>query len=96
MKEPKKNYEIAKALVLSTAHLRYQTSLAMDQMPVGEGYADTVRYGYQVPVSKEAANREGMPEEVEAACKLALELGCTLLRYDADAKTYEDLPTFEW
>lgn len=97
-------HEIQRALVLSTCHLKEATALAADEFSPDDGWCDSLRYGYFAwigsvpdgPPTHTPTLTPDLPEEVQAAAKLAHSLGCTHLHYDKDGPAYSELPTFDW
>lgn len=87
---------IGKTLELSTAHLAYATSLAMDH---GEHCLARTGYGYLVFADPwDVAHEEvsPIPKDLIACMKLALDHNCTYILFDSDEPIIEELPTYDW
>lgn len=87
---------ISKTLELSTAHITYETSLAMDH---GEHCIANTGYGYLVfadPWEVKHAADSTCPDDLIACMKLALDNDCTYIIFDCDEPAIEDLPTYDW
>lgn len=91
---PQIRHETQRMLVLSTAHLRYETSKILDGFNGERGWGSPIAYGYLVRAFTDASQE--LPAEVRQAAMLAQRLGCQYLRYDRDGETYPELPSFEW
>lgn len=89
--------EIQKVLVLSTAHVSYETSRKLD---AGEVSLPVARweYGWFVWVDEAAGDDslQNVPADLEATLAFAKHLGCEWVRFDADGHEIEELPRFEW
>lgn len=93
--------EIQRVLVLSTAHLRKETNDAMEtdtDGPVALVSFDSLTHGYLVYCTDDPGILEdpNFPDEIRQAIQFAQEHDCTHLRYDPDAATLDQLPTWEW
>lgn len=88
-------------LDLSTGHL---TKVTMDSLSYGTGRqgwpAMTIAsYTYGVFVSVPDFGTQdcsGLPADLVKVLRLAAELGCELVRFDADGDVHIFLPTFDW
>lgn len=93
--------EIARLLILSTAHLTEETATKMDEgRDIGHPY-DTVKYGYEmwVPTILQEivdVREKGVPGEIVNAFLLAFKYDCRYIRFDRDADTTEQLNTYDW
>lgn len=98
-------HEIAKMLVLSTAHLSEQTCLAyLPDCRPGKVLEEPIiafekgEYGWFVHVSEAPADSEGpdVPLELRSAIHVARREGCQWIMFDRDGDTIDELPTYEW
>lgn len=98
--------EIAKMLVLSTAHVGETTARQLDgfrawPVPV---FAPVVypkgEFGWILPITEDMlechTTRAFLPSELLPIIDLAEVQGCTWLMFDRDAEILPGLPTFEW
>jgi hypothetical protein len=92
--------EIAKMLVLSTAHLDEDTALRMTKrlLPTGTAliYFDKSEYGWFVHVSEEIADREANALSLANCLDYAARLGCQWIMFDRDGDTIPELTTYSW
>jgi hypothetical protein len=101
--------EIDKTLVLSTAHVTPETAAILNegiesQGPMISGHvADWSDYGWvmwcggETDPKIETEDNEGLlPADVHGALMFARKHGCQYVRFDCDADTVDDLPTWEW
>jgi hypothetical protein len=93
--------EIAKHLVLSTAHITETTSQLFDiwadlsplQRPLDVASTD---YGWFVSIRRNPNADQEVPPELLAAVVFAGKQGCAWLLLDRDADTIPELQTFDW
>lgn len=89
--------ELAKMLVLSTAHLSEQT--ARDWMAVCPWTCfEKGDYGWFMYVCDDVAitEAEAVPLEVRSAIHVAKREGCEWIMWDCDASCIDELPQYEW
>lgn len=96
--------EIAKMLVLSTAHLSEETcTVYVSSIALGLEQGSIIafekgEYGYFVHVPEDPADSEkpDVPLELRSAIHVARTLGCQWVVFDCDGDTASDLPVFDW
>lgn len=102
----------AKILDLSTAHIRYYTSLALGSKDQGNTCSlplvvHEYPYGWNIytgcfcfkdgHVCFAGSNiSAGLPKDLEGCIRLALEHGCQWLQLDMDGPKTEGLPSYDW
>ena len=92
--------EIRKTLVLSTAHITYETNRMLretdaEEWPcVGGPYS---AYGWFVYAHEEnlGEGKDRIPDELFAVMQFARAKGCDNVLLDEDAETVDELPTWE-
>ena len=88
---------ILAVLDLSTAHLKPETVSLLDDTPahlwpVSGGH---IPYGYFMYAHDENMGDPGIPDDLWACIEFARANGCSHLRFDCDADSYEGLPVYE-
>lgn len=91
--------EIRKILVLSTAHVTAETAILLNETDcqkwplVGGPYSE---YGWFVSAHDgDALDRETSPDLI-AVIAYAKSKDCSMILFDRDADTVDELPTYEW
>ena len=87
---------ISKTLELSTAHISYATSLAMDH---GDYRIARYGYGYLVyadPWQIKHRDESEYQSDLLDCIALAIEHNCTYILFDCDEEPIEELPIYEW
>ena len=93
------DFEIEKTLVLSTGHV---TSKVAKWLESGQLFSNSYDYGWVIPANfsgKDLADEECSEADlacVEAATKLAKELGCQWVKFDQDGEQTDRLEYYEW
>jgi len=107
--EPSK-YEIQHTLILTTGHVREETSQALfdsdgmlsDSENASVGLASVYElgeYGWLLHVLEECSPEDLRRNELSDLAnivELARSLGCDWIRLDRDGPTYESLPKYDW
>lgn len=96
--------EIAKMMVLSTAHLSEETcTVYVSNIALGLTEGSIVayekgEYGYFVHVPEDPADSEkpDVPLELRSAMHVARLAGCQWIMFDRDGDTVDNLPTYNW
>ena len=97
--------EISKMLTLSTAHLDEDAVRKLEDeahaKETGDELAfaditvyEKIDYGFFVYILE--GNHEDLPECLQQCIKVASDSGCSLICFDRDADTINELPTYEW
>lgn len=88
---------ILKLLDISTAHLSKETAEQLGYSVIKGEYIGKVvaKYseGYFVSVPDSVATRF---DDLNTVLKYAVEQGCSVVRFDADAAVDGNLPTYDW
>lgn len=96
------NLEIAKMLVLSTAHVSLETASKLprghadmeeDDLDWGPTFARENGWVFYVGT---LSHFEEAPRELFEALLFAHQQGCQWLMFDNDGPTIDNLPTYEW
>jgi hypothetical protein len=94
-----KELEIQKALIIGTAHIKFETSEWL--MALNNGYCHGLSVtnreeGFIIFIVKENIEQTNMPKELLDCLLFALKNECTILILDRDADEVNELETFEW
>ena len=86
-------YEIMKTLVLSTCHLTEATCNGFK----GDLFVADHEYGvyFYVPTDADMQDYE-IPDDLRAVIAFAQDMGVREVKFDCDAATVDNLPTYEW
>lgn len=87
--------EVAKMLVLSTAHVTVTTAQELDASEAGAISFPKGKYGWFVYCG-DLPDRDDTPAELERAIRFAHNHDFQWIMFDCDGDTIADLPTFEW
>jgi hypothetical protein len=92
--------EIAKMLVLSTAHVDEDTALRLTKGMLPTDFCTTYfakgGYGWFMHVSEEIADREANPQSLANCLDFAVRHGCQWIMFDRDGDTVDELTTYDW
>jgi len=96
----KQKLEIQNTLVISTAHIKFETSKRLETLDKSsyKGLSVVSRdVGFVIFIyESEFKNNTEMSKDICNCVELALNNGCTILILDRDADTVDSLETFEW
>lgn len=89
--------EIAKTLVLSTAHVTKKTAILLDgehrlNWPSNGGRYGEYGWFFYAPPERP----QDMPEDMWAICQVARAVDCPYILLDRDGPTFEHLDTHSW
>ena len=96
--------EIAKMLVLSTAHIKEETSLLLEREPnenrLGLSVYEKAEFGFWIYVPENLQehflDKEHLPADLWQCLELAHKNDCRWLCLDCDGPVEEELETYEW
>lgn len=95
--------EIKRSLVLSTAHMTFETSEHLTHIwtfdkPYPVGVYPKGEYGWfvNVPASKDLVAMTEVPEDLRTVLAFAEKHDCQWVEFDRDGNAIADLPSWEW
>lgn len=100
MNKTKKNLEVEKMLVLSTAHIKKETSDILETAAVdldvlcSLGVYLKEGLGYYIYFNPEFL--DGIPDDLRDCIDFTIENGCTILCLERDGQIVDDLPEYDW
>ena len=91
--------EIARVLIVSTAHIRPQDQALLEEQEQSASALivySKAEYGWLILCDKRPLDKHVLSAELIALIRLARAQGCTWLMLDRDGPIYPQLATFDW
>ena len=101
VKEGKPDLEIAKMLIISTAHVSQETAKLLEggdykdvsELPLMFTWGD---YGWLIWADCEPEEENGFPDDLQRCMDFSSKNGCAWLRLDCDGDQVDGLEYFDW
>lgn len=91
------SYEVNQMITLSTGHISERTSNLLDDGSLnGIKIYKKEEYGWIIYLLDDSQYEKTIPEDLKTVIRFAWNKGFTVICFDRDAETIDDLPVFYW